>query len=502
MQLEPDRPVLSGTYPDPSICRVGDDFYLVTSTFEYFPGLPIFHSTDLVTWSQIGHVVDRVEQLDLTAVASSRGLYAPTIRHHDGTFYVVCTLVEGTGRSGNFVMTATDPAGPWSDPTWLDAVGFDPSLYFEDGRAWYVGTRLSEKPQWFHQAEVFLRELDLATMSLIGDERVLWHGAVEGAVWAEGPHIYHVGEYYYLVASEGGTEDHHAISVARSTHITGPYEGTKGNPIFTHRHLGMNHPIACVGHCDLVEAPDGQWWAFLLASRPVGGFHANLGRETFAVPVDWELGWPVFAPGVGQLATVEGARHLPPTTSDVEHVAPPLAWTQLRTARTGFATVTGDTVTLSPSTVTMADESTPSFLGVRQRHHECSFSAELAPTVGVSAGLVVRQSEACHLTFFVDDGTATVTVVDHGASTVVATHAAKGVVTLEVAIAGQDYELWLSTAGDRSRLAVVDGRFLSPQSSASFVGVWLGVAAIGADDAAPVTFTGVTYTARDSSMAR
>jgi xylan 1,4-beta-xylosidase len=496
MRLEPDRPILAGTYPDPSICRVGDDFYLVTSTFEYFPGLPVFHSTDLVSWTQIGHVVDRIEQLDLSAVASSRGLYAPTIRHNDGLFYVVCTLVEGTGTSGNFVMTATDPAGPWSEPTWLDAVGFDPSLFFEDGRAWYVGTRLREAPQWFDQAEIFIREFDAESLTLVGDEHVVWHGAVEGAVWAEGPHIYHVDDYYYLVASEGGTEDHHAVSVARSTSIIGPYEGNKGNPIFTHRHLGIEHPIACVGHCDLVEGPDGQWWAFLLASRPVGGFHANLGRETFAVPVDWERGWPVFARGVGQLAVVDGSRHLPPTSSDAEFGTPPLAWTQLRSARTDFFEVRDDVVTLDPSPLTMSDVATPSFLGVRQRHHSCTFSADISANDAVSVGLVVRQSEAQHITFFVADAVATVTVVDGGTANIVGTAPAAENSTLEVAVDGQEYELWIATAGSRTRVARVDGRFLSPQTSASFVGVWFGVAAIGAEDAAPVQFSSVRYSVR------
>ena len=456
--LEPDLPLLSGTYPDPSICRVGDDFYLVTSTFEYFPGLPVFHSTNLRDWTQIGHVIDRVDQLDLSGVASSRGLYAPTIRHHEGVFYLVCTLVEGTGPSGNFVMTATDAAGPWSDPHWLtDAEGFDPSLLFHEGRCWYVGTRLRESPDWHDQTDVWLRELSLDTLTLIGDEHVLWHGAVEGAVWSEGPHIYPHDGWFYLVASEGGTEEHHAISVARSRDVTGPYEGNRANPVFTHRTLGIEHPITGVGHPDLVEAPDGQWWAVLLGQRPRGGYHANLGRETFAVPVDWQLGWPVFAAGVGQLASVEGRRHL-----GAGRVLSGLDWNQVRTAASDFFDISDATITLRPTGASLGDAATPAFVAVRQRHHALSFAATLVQGDG---GIALRQSDAAWLSFGIADGRAVVTRNGE----VIHTRAAGN--RFELRVDDQRYELRL----DDQHVLEFDGRFLSPQSVTGFVGVWVGV---------------------------
>ena len=383
----PERPILAGTYPDPSICRVGDDFFLVTSTFEYFPGIPVFRSTDLENWTQLGHVVDRHDQLDLSSVPSSGGLYAPTIRHHDGRFFLTCTLVGGSGRTGNFVMTATDAAGPWSDPYWLEGDGFDPSLFFDDDRAWFVGTRLRAHPEWHDQAEVWLREFDPVAMALVGEEHVLWTGAVRGAVWAEGPHIYRRGDWYYLLASEGGTEEHHAVSVARSRSVTGPYEGSRANPVFTHRTLGPGHPVTGVGHPDLVEGPDGGWWAFLLASRPVGAGHAILGRETFAVAVDWDDGWPVFAPGVGQLARVEGLRRLDGSVTIDE------PWTQVRSGRAAGITK-GDTVTIHPGPG-LSEVATPAFLGVRQRDHAFRFSA-IVPAL---AGIALRQSESAHVRF-------------------------------------------------------------------------------------------------------
>ena len=472
--LEPDLPLLSGTYPDPSICRVGDDFYLVTSTFEYFPGLPVFHSTNLRDWTQIGHVIDRVDQLDLSGVASSRGLYAPTIRHHEGVFYLVCTLVEGTGPSGNFVMTATDAAGPWSDPHWLtDAEGFDPSLLFHEGRCWYVGTRLRESPDWHDQTDVWLRELSLDTLTLIGDEHVLWHGAVEGAVWSEGPHIYPHDGWLYLVASEGGTEEHHAISVARSRDVTGPYEGNRANPVFTHRTLGIEHPITGVGHPDLVEAPDGQWWAVLLGQRPRGGYHANLGRETFAVPVDWQLGWPVFAAGVGQLASVEGRRHL-----GAGRVLSGLDWNQVRTAASDFFDTEDDAVTLRVTGAGLGDRATPAFVAVRQRDHALTFEAALVEGDG---GIAVRQSDAAWLSFGVADGRA---VVRRNGKVI---HERAAGRRFELRADDQRYELWL----DGEHVLEFDGRFLSAQSVAGFVGVWIGVYT---DSGA--RFEGVGYTAR------
>jgi alpha-N-arabinofuranosidase len=269
------NPILPGFYPDPSICRVGDDYYLVTSTFEYFPGLPIFHSHDLIHWHQIGHVLNRPSQLPLDGVRPSGGLYAPTIRFSQGTFYVINTLVDGKTKAGNFIVTTTNPAGLWSEPYWLEsAPGIDPSLFFDDdGRVWYVGNRMAVHSQYDGHTEIWLQELDLGNMCLVGEPRVLWDGAAKGAVWAEAPHIYKIRDYYYLMIAEGGTGHHHAVTIARSTVVTGPYEANPGNPILTHRHLGLDYPIVGTGHADLVETQTGEWWMVLLAMRPYGGYY-------------------------------------------------------------------------------------------------------------------------------------------------------------------------------------------------------------------------------------
>ena len=233
------NPVLPGFHPDPSICRVGEDFYVVTSTFEYFPGLPIHTSRDLAHWTPVGHVLDRPSQLPVDGVRASGGLYAPTIRWHDGVFYVVCTLVGGVREHGNFVVTATDPAGPWSEPTWLgEDDSFDPSLLFDGEDAWFCATRPRRDGGKDGQTEVWVQRFDPATLSLVGEQHVIWHGAMVDVVWAEAPHLYAVDGGYLLVVAEGGTAVHHSMTCARSANVLGPYENCRHNPVLTHRHLG------------------------------------------------------------------------------------------------------------------------------------------------------------------------------------------------------------------------------------------------------------------------
>lgn len=492
------NPILPGCYPDPSICRVGDTYYLVTSTFEYLPGLPVFRSRDLATWEQIGHVVDRPGQLDYAGIASSGGLYAPTLRHHDGLYWLVCTLVDqdDADRGGNFLMTAQDPAGPWSDPVWLDVDGIDPSIFFDDdGRAWLHGTRLAREPEWFHQTEVWLRELDVERRTLVGPEHVLWTGALKGAVWAEGPHLYQVDGTYYLLAAEGGTEIHHAVCVARADSVTGPYEGNKANPVLSHRDLGRAADVVGVGHADLVQTPDGDWWAVLLGMRPYGGYHYNLGRETFLVPVAWEDGWPLFAPGLGRVpATVEvpaDARGVRGPVPGPRGVVPPedLRWTAVRALPEEVATPNGEGWDLPLRPATLADLEVPAFLGLRQQHRDVDVRAVLdaAPGAGEEAGIAVRQSEQHHVLLHVTGGDrrrVRAVRVDGDVRTVlgeVDLQGGAGRITLTVAARGQDYALLVQEDGrDPVPVATADGRWLDTVATGGFLGLWLGVYATSA----------------------
>ena len=311
MEKRVSNPILPGFYPDPSVCRVGDDYYLVTSTFAYFPGVPIFHSKDLVNWKQIGNILDRKEQLNLIGVKHSGGIFAPTIRYYNGTFYMITTNV---GNGGNFIVTAKDPAGPWSNPYFIEgADGIDPSLFFDDdGRCYITGTKgRREGEKFYGDNEIWVQEIDVNNMKLLGESYAIWHGALRNVVWAEAPHIYKKDGRYYLMIAEAGTAHAHAVTVASSEDIREPFSGYNCNPILTHRHLGLDYPIVNVGHGDLVETQNGEWYMVVLASRTYGGYYRNLGRETFLVPVEWEDGWPLINRGVGLIESTVKVPNLP-----------------------------------------------------------------------------------------------------------------------------------------------------------------------------------------------
>jgi alpha-N-arabinofuranosidase len=484
------NPILSGFYPDPSICRVDDDYYLVTSTFEYFPGLPIFHSRDLVHWRQIGHVLDRPSQLPLDGIRASAGLYAPTIRYHDGVFYVINTLVDGTTKSGNFIVTATDPAGPWSEPYWLeDAPGFDPSLFFDDdGRVWYAGNRLAQPGQFEGHSEVWLQELDLNKMCLVGERLVIWDEAVKGAVWSEAPHLYKIDGRYYLLTAEGGTAHHHAVVVARSETITGPYEGNRGNPILTHRHLGSDYPIVGTGHADLVDTPSGEWWMVLLAMRPYGGYYYNLGRETFLAPVRWEDGWPIVSAGTGRVEFAYPSPDLPeqrwPSTPACDHfdgvtLAP--QWFFLRTPREDFWSLSDRSgwLRLRLRPPHLAELSNPSFVGRRQQHiHFVTQTLlEFTPqSENECAGLALVQNNNFHFRFVVtraDQPIVRLIKRTHGTEEILAEQPlAAGRCYLKVEAHEQNYNFYAAAEPDQWQPIAegVDGRILSTPLAGGFVG--------------------------------
>jgi len=423
------NPILSGFYPDPSICRVEDDFYLVTSTFAYFPGIPVFHSRDLCHWKQIGSAIHRPGQLCFDGHGISRGLFAPTIRHNRGFFYILCTLIDS---GGNFIITAENPAGPWSDPVWLSgAEGIDPSIFFDDdGKAWYTGTRPAPEGEAYPgNYEIYIQQIDLSLLAakknpLIGESAGIWRGALRGCIWPEGPHIYKINGWYYLLHAEGGTGLDHAVCVARAKNISGPWEGKPSNPVVTHRHLGKTADIINTGHADLVDDTAGNWWMVLLASRPSHGV-CPLGRETFMVPVIWEDQWPRVASKTGLIEEAFPLPDLPAystggqsTASDnidwrvensCDHFSPidncslklPPHWLMLRmpvNEKDAALSLTdrAGALRLFTKAATMRGKDHPAFAGRRLRHKNWAFSAAmefLPKTAGESAGIILLQSE-------------------------------------------------------------------------------------------------------------
>jgi len=295
------NPILSGFYPDPSICHVGNDYYLANSSFAYFPGLPIFHSTDLVNWQQIGSALNRPEQLNLDGAGVSRGLFAPTIRFHDGLFYILCTLID---KGGNFIVTAKDPKGPWSNPVWLPEIkGIDPSIDFIGGNAYivYNSDPPNNKTLYDGHRTIRMYAFDYKNFKVIGEEKLLINGGTDISkkpVWIEGPHLYKIGDYYYLMCAEGGTGYNHSEVIFRTKSLDEPFVSYQNNPILTQRKLdpARKNPITTTGHADLVKDNDGKWWAIFLGCRPYEGDFYNTGRETFMAPVEWKDDWPVINP--------------------------------------------------------------------------------------------------------------------------------------------------------------------------------------------------------------
>jgi alpha-N-arabinofuranosidase len=408
------NPILAGFYPDPSITRAGDKFYLVNSTFAYFPGIPVFESSDLVHWTQIGHVIDRASQLRFDGLGISRGVFAPTIEYHEGTFYVLNTAVDS---GGNFIVTSKDPAGPWSDPTWLPQIdGIDPSLFFDvDGRAYIVNNGPPEGvPQYDGHRAIWIQELDVEEMELVGPRKVLVDGGVDPStqpIWIEGPHLYLIDGTYYLMCAEGGTGPNHSQVILRGRSPWGPFEPFTGNPILTQRDLRTDRPdpVTNAGHADIVQAPDGSWWATFLATRTYEGKHYNTGRETFLLPVTWNDGWPIIlekgraipyvAKGPAFLRAGSQAPFSGNFTWRDEFDAPTLdfTWIQVHVPKQAWYDLRKESgkLLVQPLATTLADKANPSFLARRQQHlhFDASTAFEMPNDEDISAGLAAFQSE-------------------------------------------------------------------------------------------------------------
>ncbi|MEH7492005.1 glycoside hydrolase family 43 protein [Neobacillus niacini] len=519
------NPILPGFYPDPSICRAGDDYYLITSSFGFFPGVPIFHSKDLVNWEQIGHVLDRPSQLNLDGGGISGGIYAPTIRYHNGTFYMVTTNIT---NGGNFIVTADNPAGPWSDPYWIEnAPGIDPSLFFdEDGKVYFTAAWMAKDAHKFSDMEIWGQELDLTEMKLVGERHSLWRGALKNAHSPEGPHLYKVNGYYYLLIAEGGTQHFHAVTIARSKNVFGPYEGYEGNPILTHRHLGKKYPISNPGHADLVETQNGEWWMVALASRPYGGYYKNLGRETFLIPVEWEDEWPVVSPGTGRVESTYDVPNLPffsvaknEVRDDFEDEKLGFVWNGIRTPREDFYSLTERSGylrlklrpqkmvdVLKPPSMSMNPEENredvidhPSFIGRRQQHMNFTATVKMdfnPHNDDETAGLALVQNNNFQYRFECSmvDGQKVVRLIKCTSKTEMdylkGTFSYENCETklaeapcnsdslyLKITASGQDYSFFYGESLEKSQLLAdnVDGRILNPDSAGGFVGTYIGM---------------------------
>lgn len=409
------NPILSGFYPDPSICAANGKFYLITSTFTYFPGIPIFESTDLVNWKQLGHVISRESQADFSGLNVSEGMFAPTIRFHNDTFYVICTNISA---GGNFIVTAKNPAGPWSDPIWIPNInGIDPDLFFDDNGKVYI-THNGPPPNNVsvhdgHRA-IYMFEYDIENQKIIGESKLIVNGGTNMAtkpVWIEAPHIIKKDGYYYLICAEGGTGFNHSEVVFRSKTIFGPYVSYENNPILTQRHLDSNrkNEITTTGHADFVQLPNGDWWSVFLGCRPYGNDLYNIGRETFLMPVSWKNGWPTIVGGNNPISILHEKPNLPiskdivePTTGnfisndDFNTDILDFKWNFIRTPLEKWYGLENGTLYIKPRKESIHTKTNYSFIGRRQQHLQFEASTKLSHKISdtlQAAGLVAFQNE-------------------------------------------------------------------------------------------------------------
>jgi alpha-N-arabinofuranosidase len=505
------NPILKGTYPDPAIMRVGKDFYLANSTFAWFPGLPIFHSTDLVHWTQIGNAIDRPGMLDFRRLGLSRAVFAPTLSHHDGLFYILNTCVD---CGGNFLITAKNPKGPWSDPVWLPAVeGIDPYLFFDDdGDALVVfNGEPPEKPEYSGHRAIWAIGYDVKTQKTVGEPKLLLDKGVNPAakpIWPEGPHILKKDGWYYLVAAEGGTAEGHSQVVLRSKSALGPYVPYAHNPILTQRGLPKDRPlpITSAGHATLLDTPDGKWWATFLAVRPYGDDLYNTGRETFLLPVEWKDGWPVILEDGKTIPYVHAKPDLPATTpappptagafkvrEEFDGQALPLNWVTMRIPQQRWWRLESGKLVLTARPDTIGGMTQPSFWGRRQQHINASASTLMRfdPTkAGDKAGMVAMQNDD-HF-FFLGltrdaDGQARIVLERRAGhedpaegvrvASALITLKAGAPVWLKITARGGVYDFSYALAPDRWTTLKTgeDGTILSTKKAGGFVGALLGV---------------------------
>ena len=503
------NPILAGFYPDPAITDDGQgNYYMVHSTFAFYPGIPIFHSRDLINWKQIGHVLDRPEQLDLEGFGVSRGIFAPDISYDDGIFYVTCTVVDG---KGNFVVTAEDPAGPWSNPVWLPEVeGIDPGLFFDDEneKAYivYNSHAPNHEPLYEGHRTIRMNSFDKENLEVTGENRILVNGGVDISkepVWAEGPRIYKLNGYYYLMTAEGGTAVNHSEMIYRTRDIDEEFIPYEGNPILTQRHLDpqREHPITSAGHADLTQHANGDWYGIFLAVRPYEGDYYNTGRETFLAPVKWQNDWPVFDLGGEEIkyeyplpAGVEKKEDLFPLSGNFRFTKTfsdenlDLHWLFLRTVKEQWYDQTERKGFLAMMTrpETVAGKSNPSFVAHRQQHliGEAALSMDFSTRKSnEKSGLIAFQNESHYYflakTFHEDAPVVQLIKASEDGEILLASEKLESdsaLIEFKMEFKNDIYRFYYKTGNEWKNLGGdLDAKYLSTRVAGGFVGAVLGM---------------------------
>ena len=481
------NPILTGMNPDPSICRVGDDFYLVTSTFEYFPGLPIYQSKDLVHWKMIGYALARPSNNPLMGCESGTGgQYAPTLRYSDSTFYITCTNYGGQGSQGAFYVTAKNPAGPWSDPIWVKNWYVDPSPMFENDSMYYLSPD--------NNGSFLLGTMNPATGTYFKPLKKIAEGL--GGTAPEGPHMYKINDYYYLMSAEGGTGYDHREVIQKSSSPYGPFEPSPNNPVVSHRTVPTN-PFQAIGHADLVQLPDSSWWLVCLGFRPVGGNFHHLGRETFLAPVTWNAaGWPKVGTD-GIIKQEYPVPNLPeyiwetkPNRDDFDSLKLDLDWNFIRNPHAADWSLTANPgfLRLKGSKYSFKEKDSPAFVGRRQTAFKMVASAKLSftPTKSTEeAGLVVRGDDKNHYDLLLTKiGDKTMVIfrkyLQERISSIIYKEVPSGDVILRVSATELEYQFWVQQEGKTAELiGIASSKDLSTEKIGGFTGTYIGMYASG-----------------------
>lgn len=507
------NPILPGWYSDPSICRNGDDYFMVTSTFCYFKGVPIFHSKDLINWKQIGFVLDRPSQLvNFSGQGISRGVFAPAISYnqYNQTYYMITTNVN----AGNFFVKTKDPFGEWSDPIYLpDVQGIDPSFFFdEDGKAYIVNNDEPDGGSTYdgHRA-IRVQEFDVATDKTVGERKMIVNGGcklAEKPIWIEGPHLYKINGTYYLMCAEGGTSEQHSEVIFKGDTPMGTFVPWDKNPILTQRSLNPNrvNPITCAGHADLVQTKDGDWWAVFLACRPINNKFENLGRETFMMPVKWSSdGYPYMTRNdeiIPMILKFPGVKRSQEVTfgnftkrDDFNSKTLGLEWQTLRGPATDLYSLTDHPgyLTLKCTDVSSSEMKIPAFICRRMQHHkfECSTRLVFHPSdKKASAGLLLFKDDMHQYYFSVrkseNENILSLIRIERDGKTPLAIRKIKnrgGSLDLKVVSKGESYDFYFSSNGKAWTLLCqnVDANFLSTATAGGFTGTTIGMYATSKD---------------------
>lgn len=500
------NPILPGWYSDPSVCTNGKDYFLVTSTFAYFPGVPIFHSQDLINWKQIGHILSRPSQLKLTNQKVSEGIFAPAISYNpqNKTYYMITTNIGG----GNFFVKTTDPFGEWSDPIWLPEVqGIDPSFFFDDdGRAYIVNNDAPDGTVRYdgHRA-IRIQEFDVKNDKTFGPRKMLVNGGVnldEKPVWIEGPHIYKIKGKYLLMAAEGGTGPDHREVIFSGDSPMGTFTPWKKNPILTQKHLDRNRPdpITCAGHADLIQSKNGEWWSVFLACRPIENRFENLGRETFLMPVRWsEDGFPYMTQDdevVPRILTMKGSKRQSNTTfgnfskaDQFDKTELGMEWMTLRGTASHLYSLSNKPgyLTLQCTPVTAAERKEIAYVSRRLQHHKfrASTTVDFQPLdENDAAGMLLLKDEGHHyfLSIRKSGNARKVSVEKITPQGTEVTHTitlspSRGPIRLKIESEGRNFNFYAAEgSGDWKIVATgVDAHFLSTANSFGFTGTNVGL---------------------------